>query len=259
MKSRLRVGMLIVLAFTTAALGQRELVGEQQWKLVELNGVKVAEDSRAYIELSDGQTKFVGNSGCNRMFGKVAVQGNRMTFSAIGSTKMACADPVANRVEANFLRTLGRVDRFRVERNSLELLRRNRVVARLTAPVRRAPEDGGTRSGLEKSRWVLESIKTTPIGKTEQTAFLVFDKAKGSAGGNSSCNAFGGNYSASGSRLTISDVVSTMRACVEDGGMNVEREFFDSLRETNRYEIEKGRLLLYRNQHLLLTLRGERK
>jgi heat shock protein HslJ len=87
----------------------------------------------------------------------------------------------------------------------------------------------------------------------------VFDKNKGSAGGNSSCNVFGGSYTATGRTLKITEVISTMRACIEDDRMSIEREFLDGLRQANRYEIERGKLMLYRNQRLLLTFDGERK
>ena len=50
-----------------------------------------------------------------------------------------------------------------------------------------------------------------------------------------------------------------MRACEEDGKMQLEREFLDGLRRANRFEIRHNRLQLFRGQRLLLTLRGENK
>ena len=87
----------------------------------------------------------------------------------------------------------------------------------------------------------------------------MFDPAKRSAGGDSSCNVFGGSYSAIGNTLKLTEIVSTMRACIEDDRMLIERQFLDALRATNRYEIERGKLMLYQNRRLLVTLNGEAK
>jgi heat shock protein HslJ len=193
------------------------------------------------------------------MFGSAHVQGRRVDFSNVGTTKMACTQPRIQRIETAFVRGLEKVDRFRQWGSSLELYDRNRLVMKLTAPTKQPPISGDVRTGLEDSKWVLDAIKGVPVGNIGRTAFLVFDKTKGSAGGNSSCNVFGGSYTASGGTLKITDVVSTMRACVEDDRMTIEREFLEGLRQANRYEIARGKLMLYRNQRLLLTLNGERK
>ena len=60
-------------------------------------------------------------------------------------------------------------------------------------------------------------------------------------------------------RVARAEIVSTMRACVEDDRMTIEREFFEGLRTANRFEIKDERLFLYRGKELLLTLRGEAK
>jgi heat shock protein HslJ len=258
MKNILLIAALMV-ASVAAAFGQAERLGTRQWKLIQVDGANVSASSKAYLELNADESRFTGNAGCNRMFGAVDVQGRRIDFSNVATTKMACVDPRVRRVETNFVKALENVDRFRLRQNSLELIDRNRVVARLTAMRKLPPVDDHPRNGLTDSKWMLEAIKGVPVGRVAEAAFLVFDESKRSSGGNSSCNVFGGSYTSKGSTLMITDVIATMRACVEDNRMNIEREFLDGLRETNRYEIQKGRLLLYRNQRLLLTLRGERK
>lgn len=258
MKKVLIIATLIT-ASVAAAFGQNDRLGTRQWKLIQLDGANVSASSKAYLEIDADQSRFSGNAGCNRMFGAVDVQGRRIDFSNVGTTRMACVDPRVRRVETNFVKALENVDRFRVQQNSLELLDRNRVVARLRAMTKESPDPGGVSRALGEMKWTLEAIKGVAVGKLGQSAFVVFDENKGSAGGNSSCNVFGGSYTSNGKTLRITDVVSTMRACIEDDRMRIEREFLDGLRETNRYELQRGRLLLYRNQRLLLTLRGERK
>ena len=170
---------------------------------------------------------------------------------------MACIEPRASRVETEFVKALENADRFRERGNSLELYDRNRLMMRLSAVNNLPPQDSIV--GLEDRKWVLDAIAGTSVGKLGRTAFILFDKQKLSAGGNSSCNVFGGSYTSKGGTLKITDVVSTMRACVEDERMSIERQFLDGLQKVNRYEIGKDKLMLYRDKRLLLTLNGERK
>lgn len=247
----------MIAAATVATFAQADRIGTRQWKLVSVDGLNVGSASNAYLELNPAQSRFTGNTGCNRMFGSVNVQGRRLDFSNIGTTRMACVEPRARRVETAFVKALENADRFRERGNSLELYDRNRLVIRLSSVTKQPPQEAIVR--LEDRKWVLDAIEGKPVGKLGRTAFIVFDKQKQSAGGNSSCNVFGGSYTTKGSTLRITDVISTMRACVEDERMSIERQFLDGLQKTNRYEIEKEKLMLYRDKRLLLTLKGEVK
>jgi heat shock protein HslJ len=249
----------IVSAFATAVFAQAEQIGVRQWKLVQLNGVSVGESSAAYLQLDEGQTRLTGNAGCNRMFGTAKVERSRVDFSSIATTRMACRDRSTRRLESDFIRTLERVDRFERRGNLLDFYIRRRLVMRFEAPTRHPPVEPEPATGLQDKKWVLESIGNRPVSRLGRTAFVVFDTAKRSAGGNSSCNVFGGSYTAAANTLRITDVVATMRACIEDDRMRIEREFLDGLRNTNRYEIEHGKLMLYQNKRLLLTFNGEPK
>jgi heat shock protein HslJ len=62
-----------------------------------------------------------------------------------------------------------------------------------------------------------------------------------------------------GRELRITETISTMRACIEDERMQVEREFLDGLRRTDRYEIRVNKLILYQGRNLLLTFEGRKK
>ncbi|MEP7147370.1 MAG: META domain-containing protein [Acidobacteriota bacterium] len=256
---KLLIFIAIMSVFATSVLAQAGQIGVRQWKLVRLNGVHVADTSAAYLELNADQTRFTGNAGCNRMFGAVDVRRHRVDFSNIGTTKMACADRRAQRSESDFIRSLENADRFARRDNTLDLYVRRRLVMKFIALTKQPPEHPGATIRLEDKKWMLEAVSGVPVSKIGRTAFVVFDKQKGSAGGNSSCNVFGGSYSAAGSTLKITEVISTMRACIEDDRMNIERGFLDGLEKTNRYEIERGKLMLYQNKRLRLTFIGEAK
>ncbi len=62
-----------------------------------------------------------GFAGCNRWFGQYTRNGDRLTFSAIGATRMACDEPAMS-IERNFLGALEATRAARVEGNTLILL-----------------------------------------------------------------------------------------------------------------------------------------
>ncbi len=116
-----------------------------------------------------------------------------------------------------------------------------------------------TRSQLEGT-WTLHAIGKRPMGLTVKKPFIKFDNVKKSAGGNTGCNGFGGDFRSRGSMISITGVISTMMACEEDDRMGVERGFLDGLQRADRFDVAGNRLRLYRGQTLLLTLdRGSGK
>ena len=256
-----RIFLLLTLltTFGIVTSAQSLHIDGRHWKLIELDGSPVG-TSNAYLEFDGGQTRFSGNAGCNRMFGVVQIRGRQIAFSNVGTTRMACVAPVSQKSETVFLTRLKNVDRFRLSGNNLELMIGRRVVMRFAAPVKQKPvEDSSDAVQLQDKKWMLESIGRSPVSKIGRTAFLVFDNSKRSAGGNSSCNVFGGSFTATGGTLQITEIVSTMRACIEDERMDIERRFLDGLRETNRFNIQDGKLMLYRDERLLLTFTGGSK
>ena len=109
---------------------------------------------------------------------------------------------------------------------------------------------------LDSRKWMLESIAGEPISSVGKDAFIVFDPVKRSAGGNTSCNVFGGSYTTKGDKLKITETISTMRACIEDERMNIERGFLDGVRDVDRFQIKGDKLFLYRGKTELLAFTG---
>jgi heat shock protein HslJ len=115
------------------------------------------------------------------------------------------------------------------------------------------------RNGLEDRKWMLETIGNRRSTVSVRDAFVNFDDQKRSAGGNTGCNVYGGSYTTRNATISITEIMSTMRACEEGDRMDVETALLNGLRNANRYEIRDDRLYLYRGNNLLLTFRGERK
>ncbi len=78
-----------------------------------LNGTEVTAEFTA-----DGTVS--GSAGCNRYSGSYTWTGDQLSFSALASTKMACADDVMAQ-ESAFLASMGEVASFAIEGSQLTL------------------------------------------------------------------------------------------------------------------------------------------
>lgn len=97
---------------------------ETYWKLVELNGQPVVAQPggkarEAHMILKIAGNRVQGSGGCNRFFGSYELKpGNRIRFSGIGSTMMACPGIES---EAVFFRALETADSYAVNGDKLQL------------------------------------------------------------------------------------------------------------------------------------------
>lgn len=258
-KLRLAGAVLSILfALSTGAVAQATDLAGKQWRLTTLNGSTIKE-TKAFIVFDLATNRVSGDAGCNRMFGSVNVGRRNIAFSRIGTTKMMCTSGETMKVESEFIAALAKATGYRLHDDELTIYQGNHGTIRFVLsndPIINKP---AVSEKLEDKKWVLEWIGEKPAGALGSQAFISFFPDRGSAGGNTSCNVYGGNYSVKGKFLSIKQVISTMRACVEDDRMQIERFFLDGLERTDRYEIRGGKLYLYHGASLLLTFRGEEK
>lgn len=107
------------------------------WKLIELDGKRVqldgtpAQQREAHMVLNEQEFRVNGHSGCNRFFGGFDLDGEKLVFSGLGSTMMAC--PSGMETEQAFLLALGESNRARVLGQFLELFKNEHSLARFEA------------------------------------------------------------------------------------------------------------------------------
>jgi heat shock protein HslJ len=154
---------------------------------------------------------------------------------------------------------LNQANIFNLSRGTLRLFSGRRLVAEFRQRTVMETLPATDRPEISDRKWILQDIKGSPIPKVEKAAFINFDPVKGSAGGDTSCNVFGGKFKIMGDKFQFSEGISTMRACIEDARMDIEREFLAGLRNANRFEIDGDTLMLYRGGDLLLTFSGTKK
>ena len=245
------VASFLVVFAALVAFGQELEISGTKWLLTHIDGNAIS-GSKAFIEIDNEKTRFSGHTGCNRMFGGLKLN-EKLAIGPIGSTKMACLNADGD-LEGKFLAQLGRVNGLRQDGEVLELLDNERIALKFKAD---SKEESDVK--LEDKKWLLESIKGTAVEVKGDAPFISFDLSKQIAGGNTGCNLFGGSYVAEGSKLTIKGTFSTMRACIEDNRMDVERQFLDALQGVNTYEIKAGKLFLKNGGSVLLTFTGRAK
>jgi len=92
---------------------------------------------------------------------------------------------------------------------------------------------------LEGTSWKLVEIAGHPaVAGSNPT--LSFEK--GQAGGNGSCNSFGGAYEAGNGKLSFGPLMSTLMYC--ENTMEQETAYLAALQEAAGYEIRDGILLI---------------
>ncbi len=109
---------------------------------------------------------------------------------------------------------------------------------------------------LYDTKWSLKKIYTQQGTEQVNTkAFIKFNAANLSAGGNGSCNSFGGALYVSKDSISITNIFSTKMYC--DGVQQTEDSFFNQLEKATRYKIKEKMLLLYNGNTLLLEFVSE--
>lgn len=105
------------------------------WRLTHLGGqpVPIAPQQREPHLILDPQSRRVsGSGGCNRLFGGYELEGERLVFGQLATTRMACLDGMET--EAAFLSALGTVRTWRIAGPHLDLFDdRGGLVARFEA------------------------------------------------------------------------------------------------------------------------------
>ena len=97
------------------------VITEKYWKLTELNGQPVKPGPNdTYITLKRDDNRVIGSGGCNRLTGTYTLEdGNRVRFSQIASTKMACMGGMET--EQQFFNVLETADTYVVVGDRLVL------------------------------------------------------------------------------------------------------------------------------------------
>ena len=114
--------LVVILAFAENAPAQDTSSGlfGKTWTLTEMEGRHFSAD-KPNLEFNRDTKRVSGSGGCNRFSGTFEIDGSRLKFSPIVSTKMACLAADVQRTETSFFQLLETTTRFEVEGNTLRL------------------------------------------------------------------------------------------------------------------------------------------
>lgn len=97
---------------------------ETGWKLVSYgdptNPKTVLPGKDITIVFNGAEGRVNGSAGCNLYFGGFKIEGQKLSFSALGSTKMACEEGLMNQ-EQVYLTALGAAERYEIDGSQLRI------------------------------------------------------------------------------------------------------------------------------------------
>jgi len=130
------------------------------------------------------------------------------------------------------------------------------IAATLAFSCKASKETMNADTSLYDTKWSLKKIYNGDQSEAVATkAFIRFDKEKGSAGGNGSCNGFGSSFTVDKDQVSFKNVFSTKMYC--EAVQRVENKFFNGLQNANRFEVKDKSLFLYHDKQLILEFSAE--
>lgn len=204
-----------------------ELAGTE-WIVEAMGGTGVVAGSEPRIAFGeDGD--MTGTTGCNRFFGRYTQSGAALTFSGIGTTRMACMADGVMQQEAKFGAILGS------EAATLEMGGPGEIIIRgadgIGFTARRlaaeGEETGGDPAMLTGAEWRVEDLNRG--GVIDRSNLTITFTEDGRVYGSTQCNQFSGSYTATATHVTFTPLMMTLRACVDEALATQERVFVDAL------------------------------
>lgn len=221
----------------------------QKWTLIEADGAKVEGDY--FIEFDGKLNRFSGRV-CNRLTGSYEMAGSSLKFSRVASTRMAC-EPAKMQLEAQVINLLEQDSRYELTDDSLSLYQGGKPVLKFAAS-----NGSSISSEFENNKWLLKVVNGNALPKMKREPFLVFNKKDNTAGGDSGCNSFGGNYTVEGNKISFKNIVGTLIGCSAFTN-EIERGFLTGLEKANRFEVKNGELNIYEGDKFLLKFIASKK
>ena len=182
------------------------------------------------------QENFSASVGCNTLFGSFTLEQNKITFSRLASTLMACPEPEGIREQELAAQLDSAVLTFSLEENQAFLATHTgTVVLKLLRP----------ENAALVNNWQLTAIRTENAISSSQvdagTGIEFF--SNGAVSIRTACNNGGGQFSKKESELSFEGLYFTEKGCEEER-MRRESEFTQALMEITNYTLLRKTLTL---------------
>ncbi|WP_238017147.1 META domain-containing protein [Dactylosporangium sp. AC04546] len=194
---------------------------------------RLADGTRIELRfMRDG--RLIATAGCNQLSGKARIDEARLRVDELASTEMGC-DPARHEQDRWLAGFLQRGPGWRLAGDRLTLDAEGTTLDLVA----------GTPRPLAGPRWVVDTLVKGEIAGSLPAgveAWLTFT-ADGKVSGSDGCNQLGGAYTAEGSTIRFTDLVTTKMAC-QDERASVESAVLQVLRGEVRSAIDGDHLTL---------------
>ncbi|MCZ4318166.1 META domain-containing protein [Aequorivita viscosa] len=217
-------------------------ITETHWVLETLEGQKVnamQHGDKIGFTLHTNENRISGYSGCNRFFGNYSLKaGNRISFSAMGATKMAC--PEIGVDESKFFEVFNLADNYSISGDRLSLNVGRRAPLAVFKKAKPAAEP------ITEKYWKLKTLEGQDVKMAknqEREMYFMLKTDDNKVVGFAGCNTFSGSYTLEkGNRIRFSKMATTLMAC-PDININ-EAEFLKIFELADNYTINDDTLTL---------------
>lgn len=219
-----------------------EDITNSTWELTTLEGATMnqsaSEGKKIHFVLHSADSTVSGYSGCNLFNGTYSLEkGNRIKFSKMASTRMACPDASVN--ENDVLEVFNLADNYTVNGSALTLNVGKRAPLAVFTKVT-------SENQIVEKYWKLKTLEGQDIQMAENQEREVFFTLKNDENrvtGFAGCNTLTGEYTLEdGNRIRFANMGVTMRAC-PDVDFN-ESEFLEVFNLADNYTVNGDTLSL---------------
>lgn len=203
---------------TTDSTNEVASIENTKWVITTLEGKDTSgweKDGQViYFTLNPEGNRVNGYSGCNTFMGTYKIdQGNRISFSQMASTRMAC--PADDINESEILSIFENADNFTVSDGKLSL---NKAKRAPLAVFKKGAMDENNNPIVEKY-WKLKTLEGQDIlmaDNQEREIYFTLKSEDNRVTGFAGCNTISGEYTLEeGNRIRFKNMLTTLKACPE--------------------------------------------
>lgn len=212
-----------------------------KWIITALKGQDMSDREKngqiIYFTLNSEDHRVSGYSGCNTFMGTYKLEeGNRISFSQMASTRMACPDAKID--EAQILSIFETADNFTISGDALALNKAK------MAPLAEFKKDNN--APIVEKYWKLKTLEGKDVKMADNQEREIFFRLKNQDNrvtGFAGCNTISGEYTLEeGNRIRFDKMATTLKMC-PDVDIN-ESEFLKIFELADNYTINDDILSL---------------
>lgn len=201
---------------TTENTNDVQSIENTKWIITTLEGQDMSDREKngqiIYFTLNSEENTVHGFSGCNTFMGTYTIEeGNRISFSQLGSTRMACPDAKIN--ESQILSIFENADNFTISDGKLALNKAKR------APLAEFKKGEMDLEPIVEKYWKLKTLEGQDIkmaDNQEQEIYFRLQSQGNRVTGFAGCNTINGEYTLEeGNRIRFNGMLTTLKACPE--------------------------------------------